>query len=490
MGSHLPTAQRGSAPGLVQAALIAAVMLTPAPMLGQSPARTTLPVTDLQADFALLRSAVTEAHAGLFVYESPRAIAHVFDSARAALHDTTRLGFYGVVAGVLAQIRDGHTRSLPSEEWMQWYADSARILPLRIRVADGRGWVLASADPGVDRGSEVLAISGCTPGQIAAHILSRLPGDGFIETGKLAALSEQFEFWFYLFESQADSFRVDVRRQGGDTTSRWIAAVPPSALREAAPDQHPPLALTFVEDSTTALLRIRTFAADEISGAGLNYPRFLDAAFSRIRDARMTDLILDLRGNDGGRDAYGARLLSHLSSRPFAYYRSLETRVDRVSFWRHTNVDSAFNIRFGTGLIRATNGTYQLPRPRHQNLGLQQPRAPVFTGRVWALIDGGTFSTAAEFCAVTQSLGRATFIGQETGGTYAGNTSGTFVILTLPRTGVRVVVPLVRYNLAVRAPRNPGRGVIPDHLIESVDVEGGDAFVALALQLIRRARGQ
>jgi C-terminal processing protease CtpA/Prc len=303
-------------------------------------------------------------------------------------------------------------------------------------------------------------------------------------------LSEQFELWFYLFESQADSFRVDVRRQSGDTASRWIAAVPPSALRENVPDQHPPLALTFLEDSTTALLRIGTFAADEISGAGLSYPRFLDTVFSRIRDPRITDLILDLRGNDGGRDTYGARLLSHLSSRPFAYYRSLETRVDRVSFWRHTNVDSTFNIRFGTGLISATNGTYQLPRSRHQNLGLQQPRAPVFTGRVWALIDGGTFSTAAEFCAVAQSLGRATFIGQETGGTYAGNTSGTFVILTLPRTGVRVVVPLVRYNLAVRAPRNPGRGVIPDHAIGSLDVEGSDAFVALALQLIRRARGQ
>jgi hypothetical protein len=178
MASHLPTAQRGSAPGLVQAALIAAVTLTPAPMLGQSPARITLSVAELRTDLALLRSAVTEAHAGLFVYESPRAIAHVFDSALAALHDTTQLGFYGVVAGVLAQIRDGHTRSLPSEEWMHWYADSARILPLRIRVADGRGWVIASADPAVGRGSEVLAISGRTPGQIAAYILARLPGTG------------------------------------------------------------------------------------------------------------------------------------------------------------------------------------------------------------------------------------------------------------------------------------------------------------------------
>ena len=38
----------------------------------------------------------------------------------------------------------------------------------------------------------------------------------------------------------------------------------------------------------------------------------------------------------------------------------------------------------------------------------------------------------------------------------------TFVILTLPHTGVRVVIPLVRYHLAVKPPTQPGRGVKPD----------------------------
>ena len=87
----------------------------------------------------------------------------------------------------------------------------------------------------------------------------------------------------------------------------------------------------------------------------------------------------------------------------------------------------------------------------------------MFRGRLWVLTDGGTFSTAAEFCAVARSLGRATFVGEETGGTYEGNTSGTFAILTLPRTGVRVVIPLVRYVLAVKPSKSRGRGIIPDY---------------------------
>jgi C-terminal processing protease CtpA/Prc len=119
---------------------------------------------------------------------------------------------------------------------------------------------------------------------------------------------------------------------------------------------------------------------------------------------------------------------------------------------------------------------------------VQQPRAPVFTGRLWILIDGGTFSTAAEFCSVARSLKRGTFIGEETGGTYEGNTSGTFAILTLPHTGIRAIVPLVRYRLAVTPPAHPGRGIIPDYAV-NVHAPGREsAPLDRALELIRAAR--
>jgi C-terminal processing protease CtpA/Prc len=279
----------------------------------------------------------------------------------------------------------------------------------------------------------------------------------------------------------------DHRRPAGDSATLVVAAVPRPRFPSDTAMGGPPLRLGFLDDSAVALLRITTFAADEITAAGADYAGFLDSAFGRIRAARSADLILDLRGNDGGRDTYGSLLLRHLMRRRFGYYRALEARTDRVSFWPHTNVDSSFNARFGAGLIRTARGTFRLPQARHQNLGPQRPVPPVFAGRVWVLIDGGTFSTAAEFCAVARSLGRATFVGQETGGTYEGNTSGTFVILTLPRSGVRVVIPLVRYALAVEAAPHPGRGVLPDHAVPSA-ADSGDAALGEALRLIGRTR--
>jgi hypothetical protein len=72
---------------------------------------------------------------------------------------------------------------------------------------------------------------------------------------------------------------------------------------------------------------------------------------------------------------------------------------------------------------------------------------------------GGTFSAASEFAAVAAASDRATFVGEEAGGAANGNTAGVSAELTLPHSGIRVQVPLMRYDVA--APGLPyGRGVV------------------------------
>jgi hypothetical protein len=443
--------------GALAAALV--VLLAPASVLGQ----TRYSARELREDFALLRSPLLEAHAGLYVYRSPDEIRRLFDAVDTRLHDMPEAEFYATITTALAGIRDGHTLSLPSERWLTWYEDSAAVLPLRLRLVNGHALVAGSADRRIVRGSEVLAIDGRSIPAILEQLRGHLPLDGYAATGISAGSNRRFELWYHLFVGRPDVFTMRLRSPDDRVVTLRAPAVRPSAL-PAAPAE-PPLALRAV-DSATALLRIATFAADELAAAGIDYAAWLDRAFTTLVASHAANLIIDLRGNEGGRDAYGSLLLRHLMDVPFAYYRQLVARTDRVRFWSHTQLDSTFNERFGAGLRRTASGEFLLPPVRHQNLARQQPAPPVFQGRVWVLIDGGTFSSAAEFCAVARSLGRATFVGEETGGTYEGNASGTFAILTLPHTGVRVVIPLVRYELAVVPAVERGRGILPDHRVD------------------------
>jgi C-terminal processing protease CtpA/Prc len=106
------------------------------------------------------------------------------------------------------------------------------------------------------------------------------------------------------------------------------------------------------------------------------------------------------------------------------------------------------------------------------------------------LANGGSFSTTCEFLSHVRDLGRATFVGEETGGAYVGNTSGGAANLVLPHSGLRVHIPILRYDLAVKPAQPFGRGIMPDVPVTYSIAEliaGDDKQLARALALARGA---
>jgi C-terminal processing protease CtpA/Prc len=106
------------------------------------------------------------------------------------------------------------------------------------------------------------------------------------------------------------------------------------------------------------------------------------------------------------------------------------------------------------------------------------------------LVDGGTFSTAADVTAILHHLRRATFVGEESAGAYEGNTSGLNALITLPNSGFRLKVQMYQYWNAVSGGEK-GRGTIPDYPVQqrSLDLlRGVDAPLAQAMALATTAQ--
>jgi C-terminal processing protease CtpA/Prc len=239
-----------------------------------------------------------------------------------------------------------------------------------------------------------------------------------------------------------------------------------------------------------ARLTIETFALPPDKGEP-DFAHFMAATFQQIRKESIEDLVIDLRGNDGG-DNLGIPLFSYLTDSPFLFSDSAEAASQTFpSFHKYSHLDTYFSKEFEQHLVSAGNGRFKVEGNDDLAPLIQQPQKDAYAGRLWVLIDGEVFSATAQFCSLVRGHHRGVFVGEETGGGYHGNSSGEEAAITLPASQLRILVPLVRYEMAASDPARVRRGIIPDYPFQMTIrqlMDKKDAELEYVMNLIRRKR--
>jgi hypothetical protein len=451
-----------------------------------------------QADFDLMRKALEEAHPGLYRYSTKAEMDSTFDVQRAKLNGSIRKPeFMTVVAETLAAIHCGHTSWQPDEETQKAWR-SALLFPLRV-LAEGKHLMVLFNDTPDDRairpGMEVLEINGHNAADLLDRICRTESADGDIQTGKTMHISGRFGLYYWWLVEQTETFTVKARDASGQTVTARLSGVsdadrkknqnPVNNAIQANIDKlnwsHENQSLRFVKDPDIAQIRLRYFI-------GENYPMWVEETFKTLRDKGTKALIIDLRGNGGGEDMYGAMLVSYLTDKPFRYFDHINVKTIAPSafFKEHSDWGSDFEAKLREGTTPDPASGYRVTATLHPGVAEQPPGKCPFLGKVFVLIDGGTFSTAADFCAVTHHLKRATFVGEETGGGYYGNNSGPDPRVTLPNSKLRVRLPMYEYWNAVPGYDGTRRGTRPDHVVQTKTanlLRGVDEQLDLAVRL-------
>src|SRR6185503_8206960 len=324
-------------------------------------------------------------------------------------------------------------------------------------------------------------------------------GDGDIETGKRSRVQRGFATYYWTLIEQTSDFTVKAQDEAGKRiTAKLVGVVEADRSKNQNPVNveaqanmgklewsRENLSLRFLKDPDIAQIRIRGFS-------GAAYGQWIEETFRTLREKGTRALILDLRGNGGGADMYGAMLVSYLTDKPFRYFDHINVKTITPSFkefsdWRGNEA------RLREGMTVNPAGGFLVTAKLHPGVAEQPPGKYPFLGKVFVLIDGGTFSTAADFCAVTHHLKRATFIGEETGGGYYGNNSGMQTIVTLPNSKARVRLPMYEYWNAVPGYDGKRRGTRPAHTVETKVanlLRGVDEQLELAQKLAAQAPNQ
>ncbi|HJS01584.1 MAG TPA: S41 family peptidase, partial [Flavobacterium sp.] len=84
-----------------------------------------------------------------------------------------------------------------------------------------------------------------------------------------------------------------------------------------------------------------------------------------------------------------------------------------------------------------------------------------FTGKIYVLINGGSFSASSVLSTKLKGTNRATFIGEETGGEYNGTVAGLMPKIELPNSKVQVRIGLMYVNASEKTDLT-GHGIYPD----------------------------
>jgi len=196
-------------------------------------------------------------------------------------------------------------------------------------------------------------------------------------------------------------------------------------------------------DNRMAYLRMPTWA---FYNTKWNWKAFLTESFATLVKSGATDLVLDVRGNEGGLDV-GDEIVSHLITREVprqAVTRRVRYRKAPAELNPYLDTwDQSFRD-WGPAAIESTGDFYRLKRDADDELGsVIKPAPPTFTGRTWVLIGATNNSATFEFAQTVRQNRLGTLVGQPTGGNQRGINGGAFFFLRLPHSGVELDLPLI-----------------------------------------------
>ncbi len=443
-------------------------------------------IDSLRGDFRIFRNRLQNDYPSLYRYSSKIKMNALFDSCYTSIRSsTTDIDFYKMLKILLSDIKDGHLYCSSPPYFQSHYQEKANFFPLQLRFINHRAYLLNSYKNKIPAGTEILSINNQPIDFIRQKLFLYLTSDGNIETKKYQILNNFFYFYYYLEFGEQAIFNVNFKSESRKiNTIKINADLEKNIIKNEDKVEPEKLLELSIKPNNIAIITIKTFESSKLKK---DFPSFLQTSFKELNNRKIKRLIIDLRGNAGGKDTYGSLLYSYLTNKPFHYYQSLETATTLLPYEQFKSDVSSYN-NLNIGMIeKISEKRFRLKKEAHPNLQLIKPARYYFAGKICFLIDGLSFSTTTEFCSIAYSNKRGKFIGEETGGTYVGNTSGVDVETILPSTKINLSYGTVKYSMAVKQEKYKGRGVIPNYKVRPTInniINHQDVVLDYALKLI------
>lgn len=455
-----------------------------------------IPVVKLQKDVGYSYQKLKQLHPKLYWYISKEKLDYKFDSLKKSIQKPmTGLAFYKELSQVTRSIGQGHLGITPSLEKLS--KKEQKLLKKKGKSAfsqfdfefiDNKLIILKNRSRhDIKENTEIVLINNEKPADLIGAYKKRIASDGYNTTFYNPYLGKVFGTFYTLDKGKIqdslqlllklenkDSLFVVKRDTFGTNSNKDKIKLSKKELKEKTKFNSKygynketktfTRELKFIEkDSTTALMTIKGFSNGNATG-------FYKEAFDILTTNKTENLIIDLRNNPGGRLYEIADLYGYLVNEPYVFIDDYQV-VSRTSklhadyfkgggpifkFFKILGAPIYYSVGFLK--VRKENDTFlsstRFSKPK-------EPKPNNFKGKVYVLINGGSFSASSVISSNLKSTKRAFFVGEETGGAYNGTVAAQMPLVQLPNSKVNLRIGIAVVS-ATGKTEMEGRGIFPD----------------------------
>ena len=457
---------------------------------------------DLKSDVDFVYKKLKQLHPDLYGYINKKELDYKFDSLKTTIQNPiTSLAFYKKISPIIASIRQGHTYIYPPTRLMDKKETKAIIKKgtgpfsqFDFSLFNDKLYVIKnkSYNKTIKPGTEVVAVNGIKPIDLIREYNTYYSSDGYNTTLKKLYSGTRFPSYFTIENGLKDSLKytfkwndsiktITIHRHKADTTGNSLQKFKrkkivfdhskSKSIRKKKringynkAENRFSRNLRFLEkDSSVAIMKINSFKLG-------NFRTFYKESFNKIERNKSKNLILDLRDNGGGRLNEIVDLYSYLADSTFVFLDksqvvSKSSLLKGAYFNDGSFIEKVIKTIYSPLLYsyllftvhKSENGkNYYTTETRHHKINTKS-----FKGKIYVLINGGSFSASSTISSNLKGSKRATFVGEETGGGYNGTVAGFMPNIKLPKSKLKI-----RIGLMLIAPNHKtvihGHGIYPD----------------------------